>query len=191
MSDNYFEDLIFTANKITIMKKTVIVNGLIAGLISSSLFIALMLLGKAGDMNFKNGMVYGFSLMILAFSFIFVGTKSVRDQNGGTISFGKAFLVGLYISLIASTIYVLVWMIDLNLFIPDFAEKYGAHMLEQLKAEGASQAAIASKTTELANFKKMYDSPVFVVLMTYVEILPVGILVSLISALIMKRKIKG
>jgi hypothetical protein len=173
------------------MKKTIIVNGLIAGLISSSLFIALMLLGKAGDMNFKNGMVYGFSLMILAFSFIFVGTKSVRDQNGGTISFGKAFLVGLYINLIASTIYVLVWMIDLNLFVPDFAEKYGAHMLEQLKAEGASQAAIASKTTEVANFKKMYASPVFVVLMTYVEILPVGILVSLISALIMKRKIKA
>ena len=110
------------------MKKTVIVNGLIAGLISSSLFIALMLLGRAGDLDFKNGMVYGFSLMILAFSFIFVGTKSVRDQNGGAISFGKAFLVGLYISLIASTVYVLVWMIDLNLFIPDFAEKYGAHM---------------------------------------------------------------
>lgn len=173
------------------MKKTVIVNGLIAGLISASLFIALMLLGKAGDMNFKNGMVYGFSLMILAFSFIFVGTKSVRDQNGGTISFGKAFLVGLYISLIASTIYVLVWMIDLNLFIPDFAEKYGAHMLEQLKAEGASQQAIASKTAEVAQFKKMYDSPVFVVLMTYVEILPVGILVSLISALFMKRKTKA
>ena len=172
------------------MKKTVITNGLIAGLISSSLFIGLMLLGKAGDMDFKNGMVYGFSLMILAFSFIFVATKSVRDQNGGTISFGKAFLVGLYISLIASTIYVLVWMIDLNLFIPDFAEKYGAHMLAQLKAEGASQQAIASKTAEVAQFKKMYDNPFFVVLMTYVEILPVGILVSLISALIMKRKAK-
>lgn len=170
------------------MKKTVITSGLIAGLISSSLFIGLMLLGKAGDMNFKNGMIYGFSLMILAFSLIFVGTKSVRDQNGGTISFGKAFLVGLYISLIASTIYVMIWMIDLHFFIPDFAEKYGAHMLDQLKAEGASQAAITAKSAEIASFKKMYSSPVFVVLMTYVEILPVGVLVSLISALIMKRK---
>jgi len=83
---------------------------------------------------------------------------------------------------------LLVWMIDLNLFIPDFAEKYGAHMLEQLKAENASQAVIAAKTAEVAQFKKMYSSPIFVVLMTYVEILPVGVLVSLISAFIMKRK---
>lgn len=170
------------------MKKTVIVCGIIAGLISSSLFIGLMLLGKAGDMDFKHGMVYGFSLMALAFSLIFVGTKTVRDQNGGVISFGKAFRVGLLISLIASTIYVLVWMIDLHFFIPDFAEKYGASMLNRLKLEGASEAAIASKMTEVAQFKKMYASPVFVILMTYVEILPVGLLVSLISALFMKRK---
>jgi Protein of unknown function (DUF4199) len=173
------------------MKKTVIVCGLIAGLISASMFIALILLGKAGDMNFENGMIYGFSLMILAFSLIFVGTKSVRDQNGGNISFGKAFMVGLYISLIASSVYVLVWMIDLNLFIPDFADKYGSHMMEQLKKEGASTAALAAKSAEIAEFKKMYDSPVFIVLMTYVEILPVGILISLISAFIMKRKQKA
>jgi hypothetical protein len=61
-------------------------------------------------------------------------------------------------------------------------------MLEQLKAEGANQAAIDSKLTEVAKFKKMYESPVFVVLMTYVEILPIGILISLISALFLKKK---
>jgi len=51
------------------MKKTVLICGLIAGLISTSLYIGLMLLGKAGDIDFKNGMIYGYTLMILAFSF--------------------------------------------------------------------------------------------------------------------------
>lgn len=171
------------------MRKTILICGLIAGLISTSLFIGLMILGKGGDGNFKNGMLYGYTLMILAFSFIFVGTRITRDKyNGGGISFGKAFRVGLYITLVASTIYVLVWMIDYYFFVPDFAEKYGAHVLENLKASGASQAEIAKKTAEMASLSEMYKNPLFIALLTYAEIVPVGLIVSLISALALKRK---
>jgi hypothetical protein len=116
------------------MKKTILICGLIAGLISTSLYIGLMLLGKAGQMDFKNGMIYGYTLMILAFSFIFVATKMTRDKyNAGVITFGRAFLVGLYITLIASTIYVIVWLIDYYFFIPDFAEKYSAYIIGNMK----------------------------------------------------------
>lgn len=171
------------------MKKTIFICGLIAGLISTSLFIGLMILGKAGDADFKNGMLYGYTLMILAFSLIFVGTKITRDKyNGGEISFGKAFRVGLYITLIASTVYVIVWLIDYHFFIPDFAEKYGAHILEKLKASGAGQAEIAKQSAEMTRFSEMYKNPLFNALITYSEILPVGLIVSLISALILKRK---
>jgi Protein of unknown function (DUF4199) len=173
------------------MKKTVIICGLIAGLISASLFIGLMILGKADHDDFKNGMIYGFTLMILAFSLIFVGTKITRDKyNGGTIGFGKAFRVGLYITLIASTIYVIVWLIDYNVFIPDFADKYAAQAVEKLKTSGASQAEIDSTTAKMARFREMYKNPFFNALLTYSEILPVGLLVSLISAWTLKRKRK-
>ncbi|MEJ0105141.1 MAG: DUF4199 domain-containing protein [Bacteroidota bacterium] len=172
------------------MKKTVLIYGIIAGLISTSLFIGLMLLGKAGH-DFKNGMIYGYTLMILAFSFIFVATKITRDKyNGGVISFGKAFRVGLYITLIASTIYVIVWLVDYYFFIPDFAEKYSAHVLENLKTSGASEAEIAKKSAEMAGFSEMYKNPFFNALITYSEIVPVGLIVSLISALALKRKRK-
>ena len=171
------------------MKKTVLICGVIAGLISTSLFIGLMLLGKAGDMDFKNGMVYGYTLMILAFSLIFVGTKITRDKyNGGAISFGKAFRVGLYITLIASTMYVIIWLIDYYVFIPDFGQKYAAHVLQSLKTSGASEAVIAQKTAEMAQFSELYKNPFFNALLTYSEILPVGLIVSVISAIILKRK---
>ena len=173
------------------MKKTILICGLIAGLISTSLFIGLMILGKADHDDFKNGALYGYTLMILAFSLIFVGTKITRDKhNGGEITFGKAFRVGLYITLIASTIYVIVWQIDSHFFIPDFAEKYSAHVLDKLKASGAGQAEIARQTAEMAKFSEMYKNPFFNVLMTYSEILPVGLVVSLISALLLKKKNK-
>ena len=173
------------------MKKTVLVCGVIAGLISTSLFIGLMILGKASDDHFKNGMLYGYTLMILAFAFIFVGTKITRDKhNGGIISFGKAFRVGLYITLIASTIYVIVWLIDFYVFNPDFGEKYAAHVLEKLKASGASASEIAKQTTAMEKFSQMYKNPFFNALLTYSEILPVGLVVSLISALTLRRKKK-
>ena len=173
------------------MKKTILFCGVIAGLISTSLYIGLMVLGRAGDIDFKNGYFYGYTLMILAFSFIFVGTKITRDKyNGGLISFGKAFRVGLYITLIASTVYVIVWLIDYYFFIPDFGEKYGAYMLEKLKASGANQAEISRQTAEMARFSEMYKNPFFIILLTYAEILPVGIIISLISAWTLKKKPK-
>lgn len=170
------------------MKKTILICGIAGGIISTSMFIGQIILGKT-DHDIENGMLYGYTLMILAFSLIFVGTKTIRDKHGdGTISFGRAFRIGLYITLIASTIYVLVWMVDYFVFIPDFAEKYGAKMVQQLKVSGASAEEIAKKTAEMDKFSQMYKNPIFNALITYSEIIPVGLLVSLISAWLLKRK---
>ena len=127
--------------------------------------------------------------MLLAFSLIFVGTKITRDKyNGGFISFGKAFRVGLFITLIAATIYVLVWLIDYYIFIPDFADKYAAQAVKKLQESGATAEAIAKKAKEMEDFSRMYKNPFFNTLITYSEIVPVGLLVSLISAFILKKK---
>lgn len=139
--------------------------------------------------DFEGNDVLGYAAMIIAFSFIFVGIKNFRDKhNGGLITFGKAFKIGLYITLIASTMYVVVWLIDYYLFIPDFMEKYEAHVIKETRESGASQADIAKKASEMAKFKDMYRNPLFVVLITYSEVFPIGIIITLISALILKRK---
>jgi len=170
------------------MKKIVIVFGLIAGVIVSGLMLINMI---NHDKNYQGSMIVGYASMLIAFSFIFVGVKSFRDKhNDGTISFGKAFKIGLFIALIASTMYVVVWMFYYYLFIPDFMDKYAAKMLFDAKQNGATSAELAATKSEMAGYKEMYKNPVYVVLLTYSEILPLGLLVSLISALILKKKQK-
>ena len=170
------------------MKKVVIVYGIIAGLIVTGM-MAFSTSYYCAKGDFEGGMIYGYSAMIIAFSMIFVGVKSFRDKhNGGMINFGKAFKIGLFISLIASTIYVAGWLINYYCFIPDFMDKYAAAMIAKAKASSLSADELAKKTAEMAQMKEWYKNPLFVILMTYVEILPVGLIVALISALVLKRK---
>lgn len=170
------------------MKKNVLVFGLIAGTIVSAVMMGSMaILGTDQMMN--GGMVLGYASMVVAFSFVFVGIRNFRNHyNQGVISFGKAFQIGLYISLIASSMYVITWLIDYYCFIPDFMDKYTAHVLAEAKAAGTSAADLAKQTAEMDKYKEMYKNPVFVVLLTYAEVLPVGLLLTLISAFILKRK---
>ncbi|MBL7932543.1 MAG: DUF4199 domain-containing protein [Bacteroidia bacterium] len=171
------------------MKKHVLIFGSISGLIVSGLMVISMSMCMAPGSTFENGMIYGYAGMILAFSMIFVGIKNFRDKhNGGFISFGKAFMIGLYISLIASTMYVITWMVDNYFFLPDFGDKYAEFMVAQAKKDGATDAEIATKTAEMAKFIEMYKNPFFKAMMTYLEILPIGLLASLIAAAIFKKK---
>src|SRR4030095_1211237 len=100
----------------------------------------------------------------------------------------KAFKIGIMIVLIASTIYVVAWLIDYYFFVPDYMEKYSAHVLDELKASGASQTEIDKQTKDMASMVAMLKNPFFNAMMAYAEILPVGLIVTLISSLILKRK---
>jgi len=173
------------------MKKNVLVFGLISGFIVSALMNYFMLRSYKVE-DFESSMWFGYTIMLVAFSLIFVGVKNVRDKyDGGIISFGKAFRIGLYITLIASTMYVIVWLIDYYMFIPDFMDKYVAHTLNAARENGATETELTAQAAEMEKYKEMYKNPLMVILFTYMEILPVGLIISLISALILKRKPSG
>jgi len=170
------------------MKKVILVNGVIAGLIVSVLMVVSAMYYKSSG-DFENGMIYGYASMILAFAFIFVGIKTFRDRyNQGLISFGKAFKIGVLITLIASTFYVATWLIEYFYFFTDFADKYAESTLAKARAGGASEAELAKQSAEMKSLAEWYKNPFFNALITYTEILPVGLLVSLISALFLKKK---
>jgi hypothetical protein len=139
------------------MKKNITVFGLIAGAIVSilMLFIVYYTSYCAGNVSYTTSMVIGYASMLVAFSLVFVGIRNYRDRyNGGAISFGKAFRIGIMIVLVASTIYVLAWLIDCYVFMPEFA--------------------------------RIYKNAFYNVMMTYIEIIPVGLIVTLVSSLILK-----
>jgi hypothetical protein len=174
------------------MKRTVIIYGLIAGAVVSAFMATTMIIGATTGKSPTGiaSMVLGYLGMLISFALIFVAIKSFRDkQNNGFISFGKALSMGLLISLIASTLYVLTWAIVYKYFVPDYMDKYCAAMIEEAR-KSASGAALQKKIDEMNEIKKVYATPWGFILYTYAEILPVGILVSLIAALVLKRKPK-
>ncbi|WCT10531.1 DUF4199 domain-containing protein [Mucilaginibacter jinjuensis] len=172
------------------MKKIVFVFGSIAGLIFI-VWMAFIYTACYDHPDTQANMWLGYGSMIVAFSFVFVGIKSYRDKyNNGHIAFWKAFQVGLYITLIASTIYVLAWLVDYYVFMPDFMDKYVAHTLAQAKSHGASAAELDKQRASMASYIQMYKSPFGVIVLTYLEVLPVGLVITLIAALILKRSNK-
>lgn len=167
------------------MQRIILVYGLMSGLIVSAIMaISMLTFADHGT----GSMIVGYLSMLIAFAQIFVAVKTYREKHqNGTISFGKAFLIGLFIALIASTLYLITWAFVYHNYMPDFMDKYTAQMLEQEKAT-ATPAQLQAKVKEMNEFKEQYKNPFFFALMTYAEILPVGLIVSLITALILKRK---
>jgi hypothetical protein len=169
------------------MKKTVLIFGLLSGSISITTMLAsLRLEDKIG---FDKGAIIGYTVLVLSALFIFFGVRSYRENvGGGRLTFGRGFAVGILITLISSACYVGTWEIVYFNFMPGFAEKYAAHMEQQAKASGASQQKIDEKVREAKQFKQMYDNPVINVGLTFMEIFPVGLVVTLVSAGILRRK---
>jgi hypothetical protein len=169
------------------MKKTVLTFGLISGAISSLLMVAtLPFLHKIG---FNKGLVIGYTAIVLSFLLVFFGIRSYRDNVGnGQITFAKAFAVGISITLISCLFYVVTWEILYFNFLPDFMNNYGAHMIEKLKASGASPAAVQVQVQHLKNLKEQYENPLFNSLMTFIEPFPIGLAITLLSAAVLRKK---
>lgn len=172
------------------MTRTILTYGLISGILISAQ-MGLMVNFLYNDPNFEPSAIVGFGMMIVVFSLIYLGIRNYRNQFGqGIISFGKALKMGAAIALVASTVYVVTWLICYYIFIPDFMERYTRMVLNQSTQSGATAGELAAKTKEMAEFNEMYKNPVMVVLLTYMEVLPVGLIISLISAWILKQKTK-
>jgi len=168
------------------MKKIVLTFGLISGAIVSALMLATVpFMHKIG---MTRGMVIGYTTMVLAFLLVFFGIRSYRENVGeGHISFGRALGVGLLIMLITCACYVITWEFVYFNFMPDFGEKYAAFVIEDARAHGASAAELAQKMDEMKRFQALYQNIFFNVAMTFLEPLPVGVIMTFISALILRR----
>lgn len=170
------------------MNRNVLIFGLVLGAILCINLIYMVNLCY-NNPDFESNDIVGYAAMVVVFSLTFFGIRNYRNkQLNGVISLGKAFKTGALIAIVGSTMYVVVWLFYYYLFVPDFLDKYIPHVLKEAARNGATASDLAAKTKEMENFKEMYKNPFFVILITYSEVLPVGLIVAFISSLILKRK---
>jgi Protein of unknown function (DUF4199) len=169
------------------MKKIVLTFGLISGGIAASMMFATMPLVRR--VSYETLTVLGYTIFVACFLMVFFGIRSYRDNvGGGTITFGKAFKVGILITLLSCAIYVISWEFIHHQFLPTFMDDYSHYVVEKMRAEGATPEALNQQIQELEQFKQWYKNPFIRYAMTLMEAFPVGLLITLISSLALKRK---
>ena len=169
------------------MKKVVLIFGLIsAALMSLFMFTMMSFIDKIG---MDNGVILGYASMVLAFMLVFFGIRSYRDNvGGGSLTLGRAFAVGILITLISSICYVIAWEIVYFNFMPDFLDKYSAYMIEKARAAGATPEAIQKQVDEMQQFKKLYSNLFINFAFSFLEPFPVGLVITLVSSLILRKR---
>jgi hypothetical protein len=170
------------------MTKIVLTFGLISGAIVSGMMWLLITQVNTGVVNLDNGMIWGYASMIIALSLVFFGVKSYRDNNGGRITFLKGLQVGILISLVSAVCYAGSWELYYRGSGQDFLQRYTAHNLDQLKSNGASESEIDKARIEAEQFMELYTNFFVRFAMTVLEILPVGVVVTLISAALLRKR---
>lgn len=169
------------------MRKIVLTFGLISGVIMSALMFTSI--AFKDQIGFDNGMIVGYTSMVLAFLLIYFGVRTYRDEVGqGRLTFGQAFKVGILIMLVASAFYVISWEIVYTRFFPDYLTQYAAHALDQARAGGATEAQLAAQQAEMAKWAEWYKNPILRAGMTLLEPLPVGLLFSLLTAWLLSHR---
>jgi hypothetical protein len=168
------------------MKKTVLTFGLISGAITTVMMVAAA--SFYDKIGFDKGAILGYTTIVLSAMLIFFGVRSYRENVAdGRLSFTRGFAVGILITLLSNVCYVATWEVLYFKFMPDFADKYAAHMIESAKASGASPEKIEKTAQEARHFKEEYKKPAFNVAMTFLEVFPIGLGVTLLSAAILRR----
>jgi hypothetical protein len=169
------------------MKKIVLTFGIIAGVIMSVLMCGSVLLSdKIGS---SHSMLIGYTILVASCMLIYFGIRSYRENNlGGQISFGRALACGILITLIASVCYVAVWEVVYLNFMPHTMDNYFAAQIHKAQSSGLDPAAIAAKVAEIQHSQQFYENPFVNMYFAFIEPAPVGVIIALISAAMLRRK---
>lgn len=171
------------------MKKIVLTFGLLAGAILSLMMVITMPFHDR--LGFDKAEVIGYTSMVVAFLLIFFGIRSYRDNvGGGSVRFLPAFGIGALITMVAAICYVATWQVIKDRVAPDYMAKYQTHILEEARRNGDTDAEIAAKKAEMDRFAELYKNPFVSIAFTFMEPLPVGLIVTLVSAGILSRRRK-
>lgn len=170
------------------MKNTVLRFGLPAAAILILTMLISLISMRNQSIDFGAAEIFGYLTMLAALSMVFFGIRSWKNQQTEPLTFKQGFLVGLYITLIASVLYVISWMVLSSWLAPDFADQYYDQFIEELKASDKPATEIDALVAKYEANKELYKKPLVQIGMTFLEIFPIGLLVTLVSALILRKR---
>ena len=169
--------------------KYIFIYGLLSGLVIMAVLLTGLTLVPEGSGGFFRTVWFGYLVMLVALSFVFVAVKRFRDiECGGVIRFVRALLIGLATSGVAALAYVAIWEVYLAATDYAFMGEYIEATLRQSEAAGVTGSALAAERAEMEAFAAQYNSNPFLrALFTFIEIAPAGLLVSLVSAALLRN----
>ena len=174
------------------MKKIVLTYGLIGGVIIAGLVWLVATLCNRNILDFDKGELYGYTSMIVALTMVFFGIKSYRDNNGkGVITFWKGVQVGLLITLIGTFMYFVSWTAYGRLHpehLQKIMAKYEESTTQKMRNEGKSQKEIDDTIAFMHKMIEAFKNPFLGFGEAIIEMGPVGIIITLISAGLLRRK---
>ena len=172
-----------------VMKNDVLKYGLVSGLFVAIMGAATVPFEHRLHISTSLAMAVGYTVMVLAFLIVFVGVKHYRDTEcGGSISFGRAFAAGALMMLITCACYVVMWEVLNATVEKNFAHDYAASMVRHAEDSGLQGTALEAKIAAAQKFEVMYSNPLYRMSMTLLEPLPVGLVMALVTAGILRRK---
>lgn len=168
------------------MQKTIQRYGLYGAVTIVILFVLALWLGK--NLSYSVREVIGYTSMIISLSFVFFGIKHFRDKvNNGSVSLGKALVIGLAISLITALAFGILDVIYIKYINPNFTEEYYANSIAQMQ-EALPAAEFEIEKAKMEEQKEMFMSPVMNFIIMSMTVFVIGLIISLISALTLQRK---
>jgi len=169
------------------MKRTILRFGLYSAITTCILSFLIWALVDVVDNT--TGEIIGYSSMVVSLIFVYFGIKHFRDkENNGFVSFGKALLIGVLISLMAALAFGILDIIYVKYINPDFMTDYYDGMLKQAQSLPAEEFEI--RKTELESEKEMFSNPFMHFFFMSMMVFVIGFIISLLSALILQRKTK-
>ena len=169
------------------MKKIVLTFGLISGVMISVLMDGSVLI--ASKTSFGHSMAFGYTMMVASFLLVYFGICSYRDNVlSGQISFGRALACGLLITAITCACYVATWEVVYFRFLPHFVDGYFAAQVRHVQTSGLNPATTAAQISAIRHSQQLYQNPFVNMAYTLIEPLPVGVVITLVSAALLRRK---
>ncbi len=168
------------------MKKTILRYGIYSAITICLLFLASWYL--LNDLSFSAQEVIGYASMVISLGFVYFGIKHFRDQeNEGKLSFKKAIVIGILISLITAIAFGLLDVLFTEVLNPEFMEEYYAATVKDMR-DSLPPEEFDVKLAEIESQKAMFSNPLFSFALMSMTVFVIGFIITLISALILQRK---